>query len=276
MSPEIFPDLRLQSWRDTRDTLWGYVRVLAAIRREASPHHPFWWHVTLYVSQQGLTTSEIPHGSSSFEIELDLIDQQAVLRSDGFGISSWPLAGQTPEQFFEQTVQALASYGIETETEMPEVPGDRHSAWDVAAVRRFGRALTRIDAIFKRFRSGLEGETSPVHLFGHHFDLSLVGLSGRCVEGQEASEPELASEQLTFGFSTGDDYLREPYFYATAYPEPAGFAGSPLPEPAFWNSDGFTGAVLRYSDIRQADDPDSLLAEFLNDAHRAGADLMKS
>ncbi len=275
MNREILPDLRLDGWRDSRDTLWGYARVLAAIRREASPHHPFWWHTTLYVSQQGLTTSEIPHQSSSFEIELDLIDQRAVLRSKELRISSWPLAGQNPGQFFEQTVQVLASSGVETGAEMPEAPGNCHGSWDVAAVQRFGRALTRIDAIFERFRSGLDGETSPVHLFGHHFDLSLVWLSGRSVEGEEASEPELASEQLTFGFSTGDDNLREPYFYVTAYPEPEEFVGLPLPEPAFWNSDGFSGAVLRYSDIRQSGDPESLVARFLNDAHRAGADLMK-
>jgi hypothetical protein len=276
MNREIFPDLRLDRWRDSRDTLWGYARALAAIRREASPHHPFWWHTTLYVSRQGLTTSEIPHQSSSFEIELDLIDQRAVLRSRELGVSSWPLVGQTPGQFFEQTIQVLASLGVETGVEMPEAPGDCHGSWDVAAIQRFGRALTRVDAIFERFRSDLDGKTSPVHLFGHHFDLSLLWLSGRSVEGEEASEPELASEQLTFGFSTGDDNLSEPYFYATAYPEPEEFVGSPLPEPAFWNSDGFSGAVLRYSDVRQSDEPESLVARFLNDTHRAGADLMKS
>ncbi len=276
MSREVLPDLSLESWQDTRDTLWGYVRALVAIRRQASPHHPFWWHVTLYVSERGLTTSEIPQGSSSFEIELDLIDQRAVFRSDEGGISSWPLVGQTPEQFFKQTIEALASCGIEVDTDMPEAPGDCHGTWDVAAVERFGRALAGIDAVFERFRSGLDGETSPVHLFGHHFDLSLLWLSGRSVEGHEASEAELASEQLTFGFSTGDDNLREPYFYVTAYPEPEGFLGSPLSEPAFWTSDGFSGAVLRYSDLRRAGELESTLARFLNEAHRAGAELMKA
>ena len=87
---------------------------------------------------------------------------------------------------------------------------------------------------------------------------------------------ESATEQMTFGFSTGDDNFAEPYFYATAYPEPDGFVGSPLPDPAFWNNQGFSGAVLLYSALRESGSPAELLAKFLRAVHRSGANLMSS
>jgi len=274
MNLKILPDLTLDGWRGTRDTLWGYVRVLGAIRRECTPPDPFWWHVTLQVSPTGLTTTEIALGESSFELGLDLISHRAYLIRDDTDCRSWPLTGQTPDRYFDQTSEALEAYGIELSTAKPDMPDSAHGEWDVAAIDRFRQALAGVDTAFQEFRHDLDGKTSPVHLFGHHFDLSLSWFSGRLIEGKDPADQESATEQMTFGFLTGDDNLPEPYFYATAYPEPDGFVESPLPEPAFWNNRGFSGAILRYSELRKSDSPTELLARFLRAAHDSGADLM--
>jgi len=67
----------------------------------------------------------------------------------------------------------------------------------------------------------------------------------------------------------------EPYFYVTAYPTPDGFAGSPLPAGARWQTEGWTGAVLPYAELLYSDDPAARLLEFLHAAHQAGARLMQ-
>jgi len=42
------------------------------------------WHVTLYVTSRGLTTSPIPHGFHTFEIRFDFIEHELrILKSDG-------------------------------------------------------------------------------------------------------------------------------------------------------------------------------------------------
>jgi hypothetical protein len=274
MNTKIFPDLSLEGWQGTRDTLWGYARVFAAIRRDTAAPDPFWWHVTLHGSPTGLTTTEVPFGGSSFELGLDLMSQRAFLNRDAAECRSWPLAGQTPDDFFDQTIEALGSCGIELSTAKPDMPGSSVGEWDEAAVDRFRQAFAQIDSAFQEFRHDLDGKTSPVQLFGHHFDLSLSWFSGRLVEGVDPADLESATEQMTFGFSTGDDSFAEPYFYATAYPEPDGFVGSPLPDPAFWNNQGFSGAVLLYSALRESGSPTELLAKFLRAAQRAAANLM--
>jgi uncharacterized protein DUF5996 len=43
-----------------------------------------WWHVTLYVTARGLTTTTIPHGTTVFEVKFDFVDHRlTVLTSDG-------------------------------------------------------------------------------------------------------------------------------------------------------------------------------------------------
>ena len=79
---------------------------------------------------------------------------------------------------------------------------------------------------------------------------------------------------MNFGFSTGDDNIPAPYFYATAYPTPAQFKDAPLPPDAYWQTDGFTGVVLPYEDIVAAGDPKAKLLDFLQTVHKAGSALM--
>jgi len=75
---------------------------------------------------------------------------------------------------------------------------------------------------------------------------------------------------MNFGFSSGDQTIAEPYFYVTACPAPAGWAGGPLPEPAHWHTAGFLAAALPYAAVNGAE----LLANFLHTAHLARRQLM--
>ncbi|HVA11241.1 MAG TPA: DUF5996 family protein, partial [Candidatus Dormibacteraeota bacterium] len=95
-----------------------------------------------------------------------------------------------------------------------------------------------------------EGLTSPVLLYPHHFDLSLVWF------------PHDDERQLAIGFSTGDQTIAEPYLYLTAYPEPPGFTKLAVPEGAYWQSDGFSGAILPYARLSGSSDPEALFASY--------------
>src|SRR5262245_51434473 len=79
-----WPELPLAAWRDTYSTLHLWTQIVGKIRLTRSPWLNHSWHVTLYVTPRGLSTSPIPDGTRNFEIEFDFIDH--VLRistSDG-------------------------------------------------------------------------------------------------------------------------------------------------------------------------------------------------
>src|SRR5215813_11183762 len=79
-----WPELPLASWRDSCATLHLFTQIVGKIRLARTPWLNHSWHVTLYVTARGLSTSPIPDGTRSFEIDFDFIDH--VLRistSDG-------------------------------------------------------------------------------------------------------------------------------------------------------------------------------------------------
>src|SRR5579871_965374 len=57
-----WPELPYASWRETRDTLQLWTQVVGKIRLMQTPWLNHSWHVTLYVTSRGLTTSPIVHG----------------------------------------------------------------------------------------------------------------------------------------------------------------------------------------------------------------------
>ena len=79
-----WPELSYPAGRETFATLHLWTQVIGKIRLAQTPWLNHSWHVPLYVTARGLTTSVIPHGARFFELEFDF--NRHVLRievSDG-------------------------------------------------------------------------------------------------------------------------------------------------------------------------------------------------
>ena len=81
---ERWPDLPYAAWKDTRDTLHLWTQVVGKVRLALTPWLNHSWHVALYLTASGLTTSPIPHAGRSFQIDFDFLDHVLWIRtSDG-------------------------------------------------------------------------------------------------------------------------------------------------------------------------------------------------
>ena len=69
-----WPELPLSAWKDTYATLHLWTQIIGKIRLAQTPWLNHSWHVVLYVSARGLTTSAIPYGDRSFQLDFDFLD----------------------------------------------------------------------------------------------------------------------------------------------------------------------------------------------------------
>jgi len=268
------PALPLSEWRATRDALHGFARVLGRIRRALTPPQKHWWHITLSVSTRGLTTTPMPTGVGAIEMTLNATkDRVEIVRADG-AERSIPLAGHSARSLHAALAQGLSELEIVLPALEGELDATQH-AYDSSAASCYAKALSAVDLVFKEFKGTLREETSPVQLFPHHFDLSCNWFSGRRVPGIDPADADNSDEQMNFGFVTGDSSIGDAYFYATAYPLPDGLTHAALPADAYWHTQGFTGAILRYDAIAEKRDGRARLLEFLVAAQGAGAERMR-
>ena len=71
-----WPALPYVEWKDTLTTLHLWTQIVGKIRLALSPWTNHSWHVPLYVTARGLTTSPIPYGTRTFELTFDFVDQR--------------------------------------------------------------------------------------------------------------------------------------------------------------------------------------------------------
>lgn len=287
---DVWPSLPLDEWRETHDTLHMWTQIVGKIRAKLTPPINHWWHVPLYVSTRGLTTSPIPYGHRLFEMEFDFVDHLLLIRASEGAVQTVPLAPRSVADFYAEVMARLRELDLEisiwsTPVEVFDpIPFEQditHASYDAAYARRFWQALVQADRVLKQFRSPFIGKSSPVHFFWGSFDLAVTRFSGRrapphpgvAIMADFITREAYSHEVSSAGWWPGSGPIGRPAFYAYAYPTPDGFKDAPLrPDEAFY-SDEMGEFILLYDDVRQASDPDRMLLDFLRSTYKATATL---
>jgi len=289
-----WPALPFAAWKDTRDTLHLWTQIVGKIRLSLTPWINHSWHVALYLTARGLTTSPIPYDGREFQIDFDFIDHVLWMRTSDGHFRQLMLAPMPVAQFHAELLAALAELGIEVRINpMPNeiaeaIPCDRdrvHASYDREYAARFWRVLLGAHRVFALFRTRFLGKVSPVHFFWGSFDLAVTRFSGRLAPPHPGGVPHLpdavareaySHEVSSAGFWPGGggpvDYAA---FYSYAYPAPEGFASAAVrPAQAFFSKD-LGEFILPYEAMHAAPDPERMLMDFLQSTYDAAADLAR-
>ena len=286
-----WPALPFQEWKDTCATLHMWTQIVGKIRLVQTPWINHSWHTTLYVTSRGLTTSPIPFGNRTFQIDFDFIDHNLLIQASDGGLKTMSLSPRPVADFYEELFDKLAAMNLKvkihtTPNEVVDaIPFEKdygHASYDAEYANRFWRALVQADRVFKQFRARFIGKCSPVHFFWGSFDLAVTRFSGRRAPQHPGGVPHLpdkvtreaySHEVSSCGFWPGSEQMPQPMFYSYAYPEPEGFSKATVrPSGAGYNSQ-LKEFVFLYDDVRQSASPDEALLEFLQTSYEAAADL---
>lgn len=286
-----WPSLPLDAWQETYGALHLWSQVVGKIRLARAPWVNHSWHIPLYVTSRGLTTSPIPCGHRTFEIDFDFYNHHLHVTTSDKDRRSFELRSMSVADFYRNIMEILSELNIETRiwpmpVELPDpvLPfpeNDQQAAYEPEAVQRFWQALLQVHRVFHVFRADFIGKVSPVHFFWGAFDLAVTRFSGRTAPKHPGGVPNCADWVMTeayshevssAGFWPGAG-LGEAAFYSYAYPEPDGFSEYDVrPDAAYYHKD-LGEFILPYEGVRTADDPDALLLDFLQSTYQAAAEL---
>lgn len=286
----VWPPLPLAEWQDTYATLHLWTQIVGKIRLVQTPWVNHSWHLPLYLTARGLTTSPIAYQTRIFQLDFDFIDHQLLIQTSDGRSSAIALRPQTVADFYQAVIDHLQALDIaitintrpnEVLEAIPFEQDHIHSAYDPEYANRCWRVLLQSDRVFKIFRSRFKGKSSPVHFFWGSFDLAVTRFSGRSAPEHPGGVPNLpdsvvreaySQEVSSCGFWPGAG-LSYPAFYAYAYPEPEGFKSALVqPDAAFYSAE-LGEFILPYEVVRTATSPDEILLAFLQSTFEATADL---
>jgi hypothetical protein len=154
---KVWPALPLDEWKETYATLHRWSQIVGKIRLARMPWINHSWHVTLYVTSRGLTTSPIPYGTKSFQIAFDFIDHQLIIRTSESEVRSLALRPRSVANFYSELRDRLRELGIEVsihprpnelEDAVPFDEDESHASYDSDAANRCWRVFVQAERVF--------------------------------------------------------------------------------------------------------------------------------
>ncbi len=287
----VWPPLPLERWGETYDTLHLWSQIVGKIRLERTPWTNHSWHVPLYLTARGMSTSLIPYGTRTFELEFDFHDHQLVVRTLEGAVRTLPLRSMSVADFYYGVLRLLKELNLEVDiwpvpVELPHPiqPFHEHegeAAYDPIGATQLWQILLHVHRVFTRFRAHFVGKASPIHLFWGAFDLAVTRFSGRPAPTHPGGAPNVADwvmqEAYSHEVSSAGFFLSQELggaaFYSYAYPEPEGFGSYEVrPAEAYYHN-ALGEFILPYEAVRKATDPDAALLDFLQSTYEAAAEL---
>jgi enamine deaminase RidA (YjgF/YER057c/UK114 family) len=281
-----WPPLPLESWRETYATLHMWTQIVGKTRLALAAPVNHWWHVPLYVTACGLSTSAIPYDGGLFDVEFDFRHHALHIRTSSGSTRSIALAPRAVADFYVEYMASLRELGIhvriwpvpvEIPDPLPFLEDRTHASYEPAAVERLHGVLREADRVLQDFRGRFIGKASPVHFFWGSFDLCTTRFSGRRAPPRPNADSitleAYSHEVISAGFWPGSGPVQEPAFYAYAAPEPPGFADTAIAVPGALYRRDLGEFILPYERVRTASSPDDVLLGFLEATYVAGAEL---
>ena len=284
---DIWPELPYSAWKETYSTLHMWTQIVGKIELELNPMTNHWWETALLVTTTGLSTYPIYYNNRCFTVEFNFHEHLLkIITSDGQR-KSMSLESLSVSEFYFEVMKLLSDLKISVKINtMPqEIPNPipfpdnkANHSYNRNQVKNFHKILLQADRLMKLFRGGFIGKASPVHFFWGSFDLTVTRFSGReakSTNGLDSINKKAYSHEIqSVGFWPGSGNILEAAFYAYAAPEPEGYKSSEeiRPKETFYNKPT-KGYILRYEDVRKADNPDKMILDFFESTYEVGAQL---
>lgn len=280
----IWPALRYEEWRGTRDTLHAHTQVLGKLAAKLAPPQPQLQHAALRLTARGWETAPLPSpdGSGSFGVALDLHRDEAIVEHVDGRMHHVPLTPNRPVRDVTRDVLAAVDDVAgrveidptpqETAWETPLDEDTDHTTYDPLQVAQYLQAASRAAEVLAALRAPYRGRSTPVNAWWGAFDLAVSLFSGRSAEPPSDDfiyRNSMDAQEIAVGWWPGDLRYPRPAFYAYAHPAPPGFAEL-QPEPAASRWDTELGEfVLDWQHVIASDDPLATALAFARSVTRA-------
>ena len=263
VAPAALSDARLQLHHAAQIANAPAISYLAPAADDS--HTNFGWVPDLHAFASQRVTLPRPRRFAWRPSDLTLL----ALDDTGAPISSLALAGRTLEEAHAWTRAQCAAAGADaaryTARKHYEIPAHAVAAAgqfnaDPAALRALSQlwanAVPLLDAV-----AASNAGASDVRLWPHHFDVGLIIALD-------------ATRSIGGGFTPGDYYYDEPYWYISPYPRPAVATRPPLAGGAHWHEHEFFSAVLPWSAVATSRTQGADVAAYLRSAIAAARSLL--
>jgi hypothetical protein len=246
----------LPNWEATRDSLHQAALIIGNIRQAMVEPETNSLHLGLQVTPFGLSTGLLPDNSElALDFDIGAIRYRPLDAEEVY----IPLSGHDQRSVTLALLKVMSSNNsLSTLFQTDQL---FLMEVDTALAADYAHALFVIWEALQRFQKRLPGASTPLVVWPQAFDLSFSWFGSKPPD--ENTQPH-----ISFGFAPYGNNQSRPYLYVSPWPVPTGLQYEPLPEPARWHTEGWTGAIIDYDAISPAEQPEKVVESLLVKMYR--------
>jgi hypothetical protein len=262
----------LEVLKATRKALHQAVQIVGALPRHLLPHDPTDGTASLEWSNadKGLQSIAVPN-SHDLEVRAGLSFKTFSLyiiyadnSADSFGMTGKSVVEGL--DWLKEELGKMAYAGEKLTLDLPYEIEDYDYSSSLEVDKRALKQYTRLYRNTHGILSDLVNKWDKafdIRCWPHHFDLATL------IPVETDAEGEIV-KSIGVGLSPGDDGIHEPYLYVNVWPEVDTAALKEHSLPAgHWNAEGWSGAVLTYTELVNSSDQKESFTQFIDIAIQA-------
>lgn len=213
------------------ETLHLLSQIIGKVKLEYAVQEPQWAHVMLNITPRGFTTGLLELNDCHFEIEVDLVRNQIILKTKE---KDWEIKlenGKTISAYYHEIMEAAVDAGLplsiqtrpqEMEWTVPFEEDTTHHHYSEEVAREILQWFQFAWNVEQQFIAPLRQRKVYPGLFWGTFDVSCILVYN---EFNDFSDDHKIIERgafdeymIEFGFWLGDDQFEHPTFFTLPYP----------------------------------------------------------
>ncbi|MEQ9300849.1 MAG: DUF5996 family protein [Cyclobacteriaceae bacterium] len=252
--------------RDTRKTLHQTVQIVSAFPRHLLPHDPTDGTASLEWNPEDKALQSIPvPNSHDLEMRsgLSFKDFLLTIKYADMSCDKFHILGKSVNAGMDWLKRELKKMAFASESLTLDLPYEIESYDNAASLmvnkrackeyaRLYGNTFQALSELVDNFP-----EAHDIRCWPHHFDLATLIPVGTDDKGE-------ITKSIGVGLSPGDEGVEEPYLYVNVWPdiELEVLQQHVLPAGR-WNTEGWSGAVLTYTELLNSSDQADIFTQFI-------------
>lgn len=255
----------LKTLKQTRRALHQAIQLVSIFPRNILPHDPTDGTASLIWNKEAKSLQSIPvQNSNGLEVctGLSLSNFQLYLSAADTKICSISMEGKSTNEGLAWLKEELNKLAFETDNLSLDLPYQIEDYDFSQQLSVDQKALNEFLSLYKNTNSILKKEVKKwekafdIRCWPHHFDLATL----IPIEVDKAGE---IVKSIGVGLSPGDESIDEPYLYVNVWPTVSEDSLNRHQLPSgHWNTKGWSGAVLTYSELLKQEDQHFSFTEF--------------
>src|SRR5687767_10687202 len=103
----VWPELPLENWRETRDTLQMWTQIAGKICLALTPRVNHFWNIAFQITPRGLSTPPLAYGDFTFTMTFDFVAHALVIETSAGAREALPLRAETVAAFYARLMDLL-------------------------------------------------------------------------------------------------------------------------------------------------------------------------